>query len=160
MVRMYALLKFGLDATYVEKFMVNQAGTWSDFTGSNGWDYLSPISGGGPVPRWKGSLSAGWDNQDWSAGAALRYTAGYQNSLTTIGVTTQQNVASYNSVDLNAAYRGLKNWKFTLSIVNLFNRYPPYDSAALLFFPSGTPYDPVTYDDLGRTVAIHVTYSF
>ena len=52
-------LKFTLDATYIERFMVNQAGTWSESVGSNGWDYLSPISGGGPVPRWKGSLSAG-----------------------------------------------------------------------------------------------------
>jgi iron complex outermembrane recepter protein len=153
-------LKFALDATYITRFMVNQAGTWSEFVGSNGWDYLSPISGGGPVPRWKGSLSAGWANRDWAGGATLRYTDGYQNSLTNIGITTQKYVASFSSVDLNGEYRGLKDWKFTLSVVNLFNRYPPYDSAALLYFPSATPYDPITYDDLGRMIDLHVTYSF
>ncbi|MGH8255231.1 MAG: TonB-dependent receptor domain-containing protein, partial [Steroidobacteraceae bacterium] len=153
-------LKFAVNATSVIRFMANQAGQWSEFVGSNGWDYLSPISGGGPVPRWKGSFSASWANEDWSLGAALRYTAGYQNSLTNLGITTQPNVASFEAVDMDAEYRGLKNWKFDLAVVNLFNRYPPYDSAALLFFPTGAPYDPLTYDDFGRTVNLHVAYSF
>lgn len=153
-------LKFGADATYIARFMVNQAGTWSEFVGSNGWDYLSPISGGGPVPRWKGTLSGGWESRDWVGKVALRYTEGYQNSLTNIGITTQKNVASYNSIDLDGEYRGLKDWKLRLSVVNLLNRYPPYDSAALLFFPTGVPYDPLTYDDLGRMIDLHVTYSF
>ncbi len=47
-----------------------------------------------------------------------------------------------------------------MSIVNVFNQYPPYDSAALLFFPTDTPYDPETYDDLGRMIDVHVAYSF
>jgi outer membrane receptor protein involved in Fe transport len=72
----------------------------------------------------------------------------------------QTNVASFNSIDLDAQYRGLKDWKFALSVVNLLNKAPPYDSAALLFFPGGTPYDPLTYDDLGRMISFHVTWSF
>jgi iron complex outermembrane receptor protein len=153
-------VKFGLDATYVRKFEVNSAGTWSDFTGTNGWDYLSPIAGGGPVPHWKGVASLGWSNPDWSAGAALRYFAGYQNSITAAGFgTIQQNIASFDALDLNAEYRGLKNWKFALSIVNVTNRYPPYDSAALNFGPTGTPYDAFTYDDMGRMVDLHITFS-
>jgi iron complex outermembrane receptor protein len=157
-------LKLALNATYVNRFEVNDAGVWSNFTGSNGWDYLSPISGGGPVPHWKGSFSAGWDNEDWGTRATYRYESGYQNSLSTaaIGLTTQVNVASYNAVDLDAEYRGLKNWKFVLSVVNLFNRYPPYDSAALLegtFGPGSPPYDTFTYDDMGRMIDLHITYS-
>jgi iron complex outermembrane receptor protein len=155
-------LKFNLDATYVQRFMVEAGGSWSDFAGSNGWDYLSPVAGGGPVPRWKGSISGGWDSPDWSAGATLRYVAGYQNSagLPDSGYgLTQQNVASFNAVDLAAEYRGLKNWKFSLSVVNLFNHYPPYDSAALVVLIPDVPYDPNTYDNLGRMVDFHVTYS-
>jgi outer membrane receptor protein involved in Fe transport len=68
-------------------------------------------------------------------------------------------VASFEAVDLAGEYRGLKNWKVSLSVVNLFNRYPPYDSAALLVFQAG-PYDPATYDDLGRMIDLHVTYAF
>lgn len=154
-------LRFALDATTVTRFMLNQAGQWSSYLGNNGWDYLSPVSGGGPVPRWKGSLSAAWDNADWAGRATVRYTSGYANAVESLGIgVTQTNVASYNSVDLDGEYRGLKNWKFALTVVNLFNRSPPYDSAALLFFPSGTPYDPITYDDLGRMVDLRVTYSF
>lgn len=154
-------LKVALNATYVNRFEVNSAGVWSNYTGSNGWDYLSPIAGGGPVPHWKGSLSGGWDNADWGGRATYRYQSGYQNSTTTAGFgTTQVNVASFDAVDLDAEYRGLKNWKFVLSVVNLFNRYPPYDSSALNFSPTGTPYDPFTYDDMGRMIDLHATYRF
>jgi iron complex outermembrane receptor protein len=154
-------LKVALNATYVDRFEVNSAGVWSNFTGSNGWDYLSPIAGGGPVPHWKGSLSGGWDNADWGGRATYRYESGYQNSTTAAGFgTTQVNVASFDAVDLDAEYRGLKNWKFVLSVVNLFNRYPPYDSSALNFSPTGTPYDPFTYDDMGRMIDLHATFRF
>ncbi len=155
-----ARLRFAASATRVFRFMVNNAGTWTDYAGSNGWDYLSPISGGGPVPHWKGSLSGGWENPDWAAMATVRYTAGYANALTWVGAATQKDVASFYSLDMNAEYRGLQNWKFALSIVNALNRQPPYDSGALLYFPSNTPYDPITYDDLGRMIDLHVTYRF
>jgi iron complex outermembrane recepter protein len=155
-----ARLRFAADATHVMRFQVNNAGTWTDYAGSNGWDYLSPISGGGPVPHWKSSLTGGWENQDWAASATVRYTSSYTNALTWVGATTQKSVASFNSLDLNAEYRGLPNFKFNLTVVNVLNRQPPYDSGALLFFPSNTPYDPVTYDDLGRMIDLHVTYKF
>ncbi|HEX4377077.1 MAG TPA: TonB-dependent receptor, partial [Steroidobacteraceae bacterium] len=150
----------GLGATYVNKFQINQAGVWRNFTGQNGWDYDSPIAGGGPVPHWKGSLNAGWANDTGlSAGATMRYTAGYQNSLTVFDqVTTQVNVASFTAFDLNAEYK-VKNWDFRLSVLNVLNRYPPYDSAAMLDSPEGDPYDPFTYDDLGRAIDLHVKFS-
>ncbi len=150
-------VKLALDATYVNRFEVFDGTAWNNYTGSNGWDYLSPISGGGPVPHWKGSFSAGWDNQDIGARATYRYESGYQNSLDIIGLT-QQNVASFEAVDLDAEYRGLPHWTFVLSVVNLFNKYPPYDSASLNFGPTATPYDAFTYDDMGRTIAFHATF--
>jgi iron complex outermembrane recepter protein len=153
-------LKFALNATYVDRFDVNDAGVSTNFAGSNGWNYLSPIAGGGPVPHWKGSISGGWGNQDWSGRATYRYLSQYQNSTTTAGFgTTQLNVGSFGVIDLDAEYRGFKNVKFTLSVTNLFNRYPPYDSSSLLFGPTNTPYDATAYDDFGRMVAFHVTFS-
>jgi iron complex outermembrane recepter protein len=152
-------VRLAVSGTSVFRFGVNQAGQWSEFEGSNGWDYLSPIAGGGPVPRFKGSASATWQNPAWSAGAVLNYTGSYANAADAYGLT-QTNVASFESVDLNGEYRGLKNFKFALTVVNLFNRQPPYDSAALNFLEPGTPYDPYTYDDFGRMVDFHVTYTF
>ena len=80
-----AKLKFALDATYVATFQVNNAGQWSEFVGNNGWDYLSPISGGGPVPRWKGSVSGAWENPNWVGQATVRYVDSYANSLEPLG---------------------------------------------------------------------------
>jgi iron complex outermembrane receptor protein len=160
-----ARFKLAFDATYLAHFMVSSFGQWSEFVGSNGWDYISPISGGGPVPRWKGSITGAWSNQDWTGAVTLRYTDSYANSLTTYGFgTTQKEVDSFESIDLNGQYRGLKNWKFSVSIVNLLNREPPYDSAALLSGtyapPTSAPYDVFTYDDLGRMIDVHAAYTF
>jgi len=152
-------LRFSAGGTAVFRFEVNQAGQWADFAGNSGWDYLSPISGGGPVPRFKGSTSATWQAPDWAAGVTLNYVGSYGNAADAYGLT-QKNVASFESVDLNGEYRGLKNFKFTVSVVNLFNRQPPYDSAALNFLQPDTPYDPYTYDDFGRMVDFHITYTF
>ena len=152
-------LKLSVGGTAVFRFEVNQAGQWADFAGTSGWDYLSPISGGGPVPRFKGTASAAWQAPDWAAGATLNYVGSYGNSADAYGLT-QKNVSSFESVDLNGEYRGLKNFKFTLSVVNLFNRQPPYDSGALNFLQPDTPYDPYSYDDFGRMVDFHITYTF
>ena len=152
-------LKLALNGTYVNRFEVFDGNTWNNYTGTNGWLLLSPISGGGPVPHWKGSTSVGWDADAWSARAAYRYTSGYQNSATTGGFgTTQVNVASFDAVDLDAQYRLGEHWNFVLSVVNLFNRYPPYDSSALLFGPIPIPYDINTYDDMGRTISFHASF--
>ncbi|HEV2700440.1 MAG TPA: TonB-dependent receptor [Steroidobacteraceae bacterium] len=152
-------LKLSVGGTSVFRFEVNQGGRWADFAGTSGWDYLSPISGGGPVPRFKGSASVVWQAPGWAAGATLNYVGSYGNAADAYGLT-QKNVASFESVDLNGEYRGLKNFKFTLSVVNLFNRQPPYDSGALNFLQPDTPYDPYTYDDFGRMVDFHVSYTF
>jgi iron complex outermembrane receptor protein len=155
-------LRFALNGTSISTFMVKNGSSWLSFLGNSGWDYESPISGGGPVPRLKGSLSAGWENRGWAAGVTDRYTASYENGATLGGYgTTQLYVGPYNAVDLNVAYRGLEKWKFSLSVINLFNRQPPYDSGAMLFaFGVPVPYDIGTYDDLGRMVDLHVSYSF
>jgi iron complex outermembrane recepter protein len=156
-------LRFALNGTSVSTFGVKDGGSWTSFLGNSGWDYASPISGGGPVTRWKGSFSAGWGDHDWAGAATLRYISSYESGTTLFyaGTTTQLNIASYSAVDLNLEYRGLENWKFDLGVVNLFNRQPPYDSGALLFLSSpGGPFDPTTYDDLGRMIDLHVTYKF
>jgi outer membrane receptor protein involved in Fe transport len=93
-----------------------------------------------------------------------RIESGYQNSTSAPAALadgfdiTQVNVASFDAVDLDAEYHGLKNWKFVLSVVNLFNRSPPYDSSWLRFGPIAMPYDAFTYDDMGRMIDFHVTF--
>jgi len=155
-------LKFALNGTSISTFMVNNGSAWLSFLGNSGWDYESPISGGGPVPRLKGSLSASWSDHDWAFGVTDRYTASYENGATLGGYgTTQLYIAPYNAIDLNAEYRGLDHWRVALTVVNVFNRQPPWDSGAELFaFGVPVPFDIGTYDDLGRMIDLHVTYSF
>ena len=69
-------------------------------------------------------------------------------------------VEPFNAVDLNAEYRGLENWMIDLSVINTFNRQPPYDSGSLIFLPPNPPYDSSTYDDMGRIIGLRVTYKF
>jgi iron complex outermembrane receptor protein len=155
-------LKFALNGTSISTFGVKSGpGQWDSFLGNSGWDYASPISGGGPVTRLKGSLSAGWEDHDWAGLVAVRYVSSYENATTIIfGATTQVNVEPFTAVDLNAEYRGIENWKFSLSVVNAFNRQPPYDSSALLFLGLNQAWDSTLYDDMGRTIDLHVTYKF
>jgi hypothetical protein len=47
-----------------------------------------------------------------------------------------------------------------LTVVNLADRKPPYDSANLGAGPIAAPYDIFTYDDFGRMIDLHIAYSF
>jgi iron complex outermembrane receptor protein len=164
-------LKFNLDGTYVSTFLVNYGfHAWESFAGSNGWNYLSPISGGGPVPRWRGSFATSWQNPQWTAQATLRYYDGYDNSLSLPSNPnlpsgggagfSQQRVASFTVLDVYGEFRYNKNWKASLTVVNVADRKPPYDSANLNAGPIAAPYDIFTYDDFGRMIDLHVAYTF
>ncbi|HEX4583395.1 MAG TPA: TonB-dependent receptor [Burkholderiaceae bacterium] len=157
-------LKFEIDATYVSTFLVNSGfGVWSSYVGSNGWDYLSPISGGGPVPRWKGLASTTWSNSQWTAQVTARFFDRYDNSgggPNGFAGLAQENVSSFTAIDLYGEFRYNKHWKASLTVVNVADRNPPYDSANLRFGVIGTPYDLFTYDDFGRMIDLHVAYSF
>jgi iron complex outermembrane receptor protein len=155
-------LRFDLIATYVSSMRVFNGSSWTDFVGTNGWLYLSPISGGGPAPHIKGSLSATWENAKWVGQATTHYIGQYHNVCQDIGFCTNPEsftTPSNMTLDLFGEYRGLKNWSFRASVVNLFNVAPPYDQLALAF--SGyEPYDQTLYDPRGRIIDLHVQYNF
>lgn len=166
-------LKFALDATYVPTFLVFCGSAcagppvpWQNYAGSNGWDYASPISGGNAIPRWKGLLSAAWNKNQWSAQVVGHFVDRYTNifSQPVFGsFLSQQSVSPYASVDLDGQYRW-RNWKVSLSIINVTDNKPPYDSSALLFGtfapPVAQPFDIGLYDALGRMIDLHLSYTF
>lgn len=166
-------LKFELNATYVPTFLVycgiSCAGPptpWQEYAGTNGWLYASPISGGGPVPHWKGLISAAWQNHEWTGQIVGRFVDRYTNIFSTSifgNLLTQKSVSPYSAIDLYGQYRW-SNWKFSLSVVNLTDNKPPYDSSNLLLGtfapPVAQPYDISTYDDLGRMIDLHISYTF
>jgi iron complex outermembrane recepter protein len=166
-------LKFSLDATYVPTFLVFCGSAcagppvpWQNYAGSNGWNYASPISGGNAIPRWKGLISAQWQNTHWSGEVVGRFVDRYTNifSQPVFGnFLTQQSVSPYSAIDLDGQYRW-RNWKATLSIINVTDNHPPYDSSALLFGtfapPVAQPFDIGLYDALGRMIDLHISYTF
>jgi len=156
-----ARLYFDVTATYVANLMVGSNGSWTDYAGTNGWAYNSPISGGGPVPRWRGTLRGGWENPNWVTQVALHYTASYTDVCYADGFCGPEaaQVASYSTVDLFAQYTGLKKWTFSASVINLANATPPWDWFAFSF--SGyEPFDQTLYDARGRVIALRAQYRF
>jgi iron complex outermembrane receptor protein len=154
-------LRFKLDAIYITDMQVNNGQGWTQYAGTNGWLYLSPISGGGPMPHWKAHLTGAWENNDWVAQATFNYIDGYANSCFTIGFCTQSasQVPSYPTLDLYGEYNGLKNWKISASIINVANREPPFDWFAFAF--SGYEgYDTTLYDARGRVFQLRAQFRF
>jgi iron complex outermembrane receptor protein len=156
--------KFRLDliGTYISQMAVFNGSSWTDYAGSNGWLYASPISGGGPMPHLKGSLSGTWENPSWVGQATVRYIGTYHNYCEEFGICSNPasfTTGSNTTLDLYGEYRGLKNWSFRFSVVNLFNVAPPFDDAAL-FFSGYETYDQTLYDPRGRIIDLHVQYRF
>jgi iron complex outermembrane recepter protein len=52
-------------------------------------------------------------------------------------------ISSFTTFDLFAKYTGIKNWEFTASIRNLFNRLPPFNP----YTYGGTNYNPALHQD-------------
>jgi len=157
-----AKLKLALDAVYVQEMAVNDGTGWTDYAGTNGWLYFSPISGGGPVPRWRGSVTGTWENPNWVAQATLHYTDAYANiaSAAFTGIPGTFVTGSNATTDLYAEYHGLKNWTFSGSVVNVFNREPPWDWASWAFSAGAQTFDNTLYDARGRFIEARVKYAF
>ncbi len=163
-----------LNFTVVDHMDVNTTptGQLQNFAGTDGWYWLSPIAGGGPVPHLKGTLSETWDTPQWTVRATAEYTGGYHEEFcvqyeacTGVGTynpdpsvgqainTLASNVHSYTSYDLYAEYRGFKNWNLSASVTNLFDKQPPWDGG--LGGISTQLYSP-----MGRFMNIRAAYKF
>lgn len=155
-----------LNATILDRLAVNsqQGGPLTNYAGTDGWLYFSPIGGGGPAPRIRGSISGTWENPNWTARLAANYISGYTEVLCALevgycgGALPQQeaaaaNVGSQTTLDIYGAYKGFKHWTIYGSVLNLLNRRPPFDAYSY-------PFDITMYDATGRFASIHAEYKF
>jgi len=152
-----AQFHMGFNASYVASIKVNDGTQWNEYVGSNNWYWNSPIGGGGPAPRIRGSFFAGWETPSWVTQATVHYTDNYQNYCYYVQgscpTPESANVPSLTTLDLYAEYRGVKNWRFTGAINNVFNTPPPWDWQA-------APFDVTLYDARGRAVELRASYQF
>ena len=116
-----------------------------DRLGRRAYDYWAP--------RWKGRVSAGWEQGAWSLGVTSRYLGRYQDSP-----PSDQRLGDYWIHDLSGALDlkrlglglgGLKAATLTAAIVNVGNRQPQ-------FIQSAPYYDVTQADWRGRYASVRL----
>jgi iron complex outermembrane receptor protein len=146
-----------MNVTYVIKF--NEEGT--EYAGTNG--------GTNTIPRIKGSLAVNWDQGPWAVTGRVNYIHSFYQTLLDPSFTDPtlapaapfqtglypDRVGSRTTVDLYARYTINKNLSVAASVVNAFDKLPPYDPG----FSSTYNYDFSQYDVRGRQFRIGLTYT-
>lgn len=138
-------LNIGFNANHIDKI----ATIFSP--GAPAFDYIDTV--GNPA-SWRFRTTGAYSAGRFDAALAVNYTGSYEDT----GATQARDVGATVTVDGNLRYSlpdddsALGNLVFTLSVVNLFNRAPPYVSASA----AGTHYDPANADPLGRMISVEV----
>ena len=145
------------NGTYFYRFAAQNAnGTWSGQLDQG----LAPIAlgAGGIVARFRYNATAIYEVGDWGLSLTQNYQKRYHDTASSFtGVT--RFVSAYETVDSQLFYKGLKSFKFTLGVRNLFNRDPPYANYAGTANNFVGGYDLSYGDPLGRYVYLTAQYS-
>jgi len=145
-----------LNTTYVAKF--EEDGT--ENVGRNG--------GTVTVPRWKGFASLDWDQGPWTVSGRINYIHHfYEDALAGSFFAPQDprfqtgtypiKVPSYTTFDLFGRYNITTNLSVSASVLNIFDRTPPYEP---IFSDGVVPYDFTQYDIRGRIFRVGAKYTF
>jgi iron complex outermembrane receptor protein len=109
------------------------------------------------IPRWHHYATATWDNGPYELTVAQNYQSKYQDLAGTISGVDRE-VASYSTVDLQAAWTGIDHLRLAVGARNVGNKVPPYSNVGgQNFFQEG--YDPGYVDPRGRFIYGQVTYT-
>ena len=145
-------LTFGLSGTYYTRYDAQNPD--GSFAGAVANTYGTVVTG--VIPRWKHYVSLTWDQGPWSATLANTYQTSYIDQQTDLNGNLRR-VGSLSLWDLQGSYTGLRNWKFSLGVKNLFDRDPPVSNQQSTFILG---FDPTYYDPRARFVYGSVTYRF
>ena len=113
----------------------------------------------GVVIRWRHTASATWDHGPFSATLQHNYQTGYADLNTSLQAATApaRHVGSYQTLDAQFRYAGIKNTVLALGVKNLADRDPPYTNYGGGFVGG---YD-LSYTDVrGRFVYLNAAYRF
>jgi iron complex outermembrane recepter protein len=141
------------DATYVARFDEDGVG----YAGSNG--------GSNTIPRWRASLSADLDTGPWALTARVNHTHHVTQEAAAGSFFVPQDprfqngvlpnaVDSHSTLDLFARYQVTKKLSLSASILNVFDKTPPYDPG----FSSTSLYDFSLHDIRGRQFRFTMKY--
>jgi iron complex outermembrane receptor protein len=152
--------------------------TWGRFTSRLNTTYVAKFEEDGvenagrnggtvTVPRWKGFASLDWDQGPWTVSGRMNYIHSYYQDFLAGSFFAPQDprfqngtypdrVPSYTTFDLYGRYNISANLSVSASVLNIFNRTPPYDVG----FDSTNIYDFTQYDVRGTIYRIGVRYKF
>ncbi|MEO8524027.1 MAG: TonB-dependent receptor [Caldimonas sp.] len=142
-----------LDANYLLKFVEDGTSTNDSNSGFN------------TIPRLKASASLDWDYSAFKFTGRWNYTKGWTQAALPGSYFAPQNPAfqtgvyrdktpDYYTFDIFGSYQVTKNFSVNGSVVNLFNRKPPYDPG----FSGTFLYDFSEFDARGRLYRVNLTY--
>ncbi|HEY9091827.1 TonB-dependent receptor plug domain-containing protein [Parasphingorhabdus sp.] len=129
-------------ASYVDKFIFDTGLNRNDTAGDVGSGTLNG------VPKWRGTLSVGYDNDDMGADVRVRYIDGglYDHLLTNL-VNNKTDARTY--VDLGLRFKVTDRFTLSGNVNNLFDKNPPLS-------PQGNPH----YDVIGTYFSIGAKAKF
>jgi iron complex outermembrane receptor protein len=133
------------DATFLTKF------TQTNVVSGDLTDYLGKYARGGPAIKQKHKVGLDYESGPWSLSGRYDWQGSYEDYSGT------RTVKSYELVDAQTSYRGIKNLTLTLGVRNLFNKTPPA-SDQQDYFQVG--FDPTYADVKGRRLYVGANYKF
>jgi iron complex outermembrane receptor protein len=113
--------------------------------------------GGGVLSRWRYTSSVIYETGPFAFSVTQNYQKGYNDVPSSI-TQVPRDVAAYQTFDLQAAYSGLKSFRFTLGAKNVFNQDPPYANYAASANNFIGGYDLSYGDPRGRYLYTSVSY--
>ena len=131
----------------------------------DGVDVNDSNVGANTIPRLKATASLDWDYGAWAWTGRWNYTKGWKQEALPGSFFAPQKPAfqtgvyptktsDYYTFDLYGRYQINKNFSVSASVVNIFDRKPPYDPG----FSSTLLYDISEFDVRGRLYRINLTY--
>ncbi|MBK9117305.1 MAG: TonB-dependent receptor [Betaproteobacteria bacterium] len=121
---------FDYDQTFANGETYKYAGTQGNYD----------VSSGSATPEDRMNLIVGWQRGPWNVAGTIRYVSDYTSTpyqgvpipdgCLSILDSPSCHVSSFTTLDLSASYTGFKSWQIFGSIINVFNRMPPFNPAA------------------------------
>ena len=143
------------NGTYFYRYVTqNPNGTWSSQIDQG----INQVSEGGVISRFRYSATAAYELGSWGVSLTENFQKRYHDAASDI-TEAQRFVSAYETVNGQLSYTGVKSFKFTLGVKNLFNRDPPYANYAATTNNFIGGYDVSYGDPLGRFVYASVAYS-
>jgi iron complex outermembrane receptor protein len=111
----------------------------------------------GVVARWRYTASAVYEAPSWSASITQNFQKHYHDVASNFS-GVERDVGSYETYDVQASYLGLKSFKLSGGVKNLFNKDPPYANYAGVANNFVGGYDLSYGDPRGAFLYLNATY--